>query len=105
MPRLNIKNGDSGTVPASWAAEYQDFVTPNRSGNLTLTCHGVKLYVATTEDTNDGGSVSTWVVLDDDRFPGSTQVIPIVQNQDYSITVAGMGATPSGTIDYSFVTT
>lgn len=93
MPRINLKSGDSGNEPVAFqGATWQQFVSVTNSGSLTLSPHGVSVYV---RDSVTGVGPK---ILD-----GTTETLPVIGGRNYDVEIAGPGAAPSGTIDYAFV--
>lgn len=95
MARINLRPGDSGDLPVTFAGDtIQQAVTFQNAGTITLSTTGCSVYVT---DVATGKDIAKII---SGRAP-----IPIVvaRNQLLDVLVAGTtAAAPSGVIHYSF---
>lgn len=90
MPRVNLKPGDSGTFPVTFQGEtWQQFVTIQNDGMLTLTDTGCSAYI---KDAATGQPICKV------RFDSTPTTTPVVGGRSYDCEVTG-----NGSIAYSFV--
>lgn len=96
MPRINLKSGDHGDLPVTFAGNtIQQAVTFQHAGTLTLSTTSCHVYIFI--DGSDAGQIK---VVDG----ASPKSFAVTTGQTYDVEVAGTtDAQPSGVIHYSFV--
>lgn len=97
MATINIRPGDSGTLPVAFLGNVkQDAWTARNSGTLTVTTHGCALYLFDASDPQN--LVEMRKFLRD-----TTSSVALVAGHPYQVIVVGTtDAQPSGTVDWSF---
>lgn len=96
MPTINIRPGDSGTIPVHFQdSDFQQFVTPRNSGTLTLTTTNCSLYIY------DGATDPPTELIK--AVNGVQRSIILVADHPYMVQVAGTtDANPNGSVAWSF---
>lgn len=96
MPTINIKPGDTGTVPVSFSGgNLQEFVTPRNDGTFTMTPTNCQLYIY---DAATNPPTELQKVLRD-----RSTAIPVTGGHPYMVLVVGTtDAQPTGSIAWRF---